>query len=174
MDERYAARLRVRFETTELPAGVLAHVVAAIDAAGFQCAQEDLAFLRQELREFPVLIDAGAHRLSKQRGAGALITSAQNGSIVLLGLIAGAYWLLDKTLGETVKEAWTASPAHAHIFEVLTRRRPKRLRKVAEQIERTSGIVDGNWAVRVRADVVNDDTIEVDVHVLPAEEDTAA
>ena len=49
-------------------------------------------------------------------GESILFYSASQGSILLIGAVAGlAGWILDKTLGETLKEAWAESDLHKRI-----------------------------------------------------------
>lgn len=51
------------------------------------------------------------------------VEKASNGSLLLGGLAIGlAYWILQNTLGETVKEAWKESELNARIKGLLLRR----------------------------------------------------
>ena len=57
------------------------------------------------------------------------------GSLLLFGAAAGfAYWVADKTLGETVKEAWVESDSHAKLKEFLKSRVFIKRRTIADRL----------------------------------------
>src|SRR6185436_11089596 len=81
----------------------------------------ELETLARDLEGLPPLaLDAARHRLSLRSGEGVLFYSASKGSIVLCGVVAGlSAWILQQTLGETLKEAWVESDMHKKLKRLL-------------------------------------------------------
>ena len=73
------------------------------------------------------VFDAMRYRASRLTAQSLNFETASSGSIILGGVAAAvAYWLLDKTLGETVRQAWEESDLHKRIKGfLLTNMRPK-------------------------------------------------
>ena len=93
-----------------------------------------------------VTIDAARFRFDKlDYRRFVTVTKASTGSIELLILMAGAaYWVIDKTLGETLKDAWKQSPAHAKLVVILTNRIKPRNAELAEALRpRRLTLTDG-------------------------------
>ncbi|MBA3596226.1 MAG: hypothetical protein H0W40_02455 [Methylibium sp.] len=58
--------------------------------------------------------------LELDRDRALIIEYGGRGSLLLFGAAAGfAYWVVDKTLGETFKQAWVESEAHSRLKDFL-------------------------------------------------------
>jgi hypothetical protein len=84
------------------------------------------------------LLDAMRFRLSTRKGLLLHIEHAANGSIILGGIVAaGALWVLENTLGETLKDAWKESETHKKVLALLTKRFEHKHGKIGEQIKQS-------------------------------------
>lgn len=79
--------------------------------------------------------DAIEHRFSKiDKRRSISVVEARTGSIeVALTLAAVAYWVVDKTLGETLKEAWLTSELHFKLVNFLKERTIERKNQMEKQ-----------------------------------------
>lgn len=143
MEEFIDIRIELRFVgSSRFPARL---VLGAIEAAEFAIKQAELDEIEELAREFPGIpaaaFDAMRYRAQTLTAQALNFETASTGSIILAGIAAGlAYWLLDKTLGETVRQAWEESELHARIKQFLL----KRLKTKANTI--ASNIVPSRWA----------------------------
>lgn len=65
-----------------------------------------------------------------------VIESASSGSILLFGaVLAAAYWLLDKTLGKTIEEAWPKTNLHKRIKSFLLSSTQKQAEQIARDVD---------------------------------------
>ena len=84
-----------------------------------------------------VVIDAMRFRLNGLKGKLLHIEHAANGSIILGGIVAAAaLWLLENTLGETLKDAWKESDMHKKVLALFTKRFADKGKKVGEEVKR--------------------------------------
>lgn len=99
----------------------LVNTVTSIDRAIFKQEKLLLKTLRKEFSDLPtVFFDAAEFRLQNNKGKALQIKSAEEGSIILIGMAFGlSYWILKQTLGETVKEAWLESDSHKKLKKYL-------------------------------------------------------
>jgi hypothetical protein len=165
--ERYfGTSLRIHFTERGFPCEVLARVTVAVEAAVFQVEREELGMLGETLEDALPMIDAAHYRLERYQGASVVITGANEGSVVVLGVIAGlSYWILDKTFGETLKEAWKGCATHEKLQDVFMRRRGERVRRIADRIETDSTLRTANWPVRLHAKF-DEDSLIVEVYMV--------
>jgi hypothetical protein len=100
---------------------LIADVIKHLESIFFQEEQRELDYIRRELPGLPpVAIDASLHRIKQLKGNNIVITAARGGSIVLLGAVAGVCaYVLDKTLGETLKDSWKDSEMHKKLKQLL-------------------------------------------------------
>jgi hypothetical protein len=107
-----------------ISAGKMAHIIALTQQAAFEMELADMKTLRKEFGEIPPYIyDAASMRLWLRSGNSFLIKEVHSGSIILGGIAVGlAIWLLEKTLGETLKEAWVESDTHSRLKQFLLTR----------------------------------------------------
>lgn len=125
MDETEAFVFEIRFLTKDyIPSGFLIEVMAAVNEALLEVEMLDLKIFREEFNEIPEHIyDFVANRLLRYSGNILQIKEARNGSIILGGVAVGlCIWLLNQTLGETLKQAWLESDLHETIKNALTKR----------------------------------------------------
>ena len=119
-------------------AGNFSRIAALTEQAVFELELAELEYLRREFREIPESIyDAAILRLYRKSGNAFLIKEAHSGSIVLGGIAVGlAIWLLNQTIGETVKEAWLESESHTRMKDILLARFGGKKQALGEQIEK--------------------------------------
>ena len=111
--------------TTHLPAWLLVKSVSAVDNAILASELNDLRQLRKQLPDLPtVALDAAEKRLGAYRGSGLLVERAESGSLVVIGVVAGlSIFVLQNTLGETLKEAWLESDGSRRLKALLFEQR---------------------------------------------------
>lgn len=138
--------IEVRFVGQEsFAVGVVAKWLTQIERAVFNSERDDIEALQQALGpEIPApYFDAIRYRFDSLRGRTVNISYASNGSIILLSFVgAASMWLLDKTLGEAVKESWKQSSWHQKATSVLSARMMPKARKLAATFERIEPTLD--------------------------------
>jgi hypothetical protein len=129
MDEVPHIHIKLQFRSARgVPASVVARILAIAEEEALRVESEDIEELASEIRELPhVAIDAARYRIQQYRGKCFHITSAGQGSIILLGAVAGiSYFVLDHTIGDTLGDAWRGSELHRRVLAFL--REPIRFR----------------------------------------------
>ncbi len=111
--------------------------------AAYASELDDLEALRTAFPDLPgVALDAAAHRIRQYRNSAIAITSARAGSIVLLASVSAlCLFVLQQTLGETLKEAWLGSASHQKIKKFLIDRRCEKSEVLADDVKRRVGKV---------------------------------
>lgn len=103
----------------------LSYVIERVSQAIYDAEKDELSSIVDRFDGWPnVQFDAMRYRF-EQRYRPSLfnIEYGGKGSLLLFGVAAGfAYWVADKTLGETVREAWIESDSHAKLKEFLKSR----------------------------------------------------
>lgn len=119
-------------------ARTMADFAALTEWAVFEHERSELEYLKQEFHEIPaVTYDAALLRLHRKRGNAFLITEAGRGSVLLGGMAAGlAIWILDRTLGETLKNAWLESDLHERLKDLLLGRFGYKKKALADAIQK--------------------------------------
>jgi hypothetical protein len=142
----------LRFTGCEnIPCGLISRVLTTVDDSFFALQREHLRAASADLATFArrrktpngpvdvplVAVDAALHRLDRFRGRAFLVQKASSGSIILAG-VAGAlaYWILDKTIGESVSEAWQRSELHKIVRDFFLMRFRGRSSDLADDIGR--------------------------------------
>jgi len=115
-------------------------VLGAIEAAERsveRAEKEEIDELQQEFPDVPAAVfDAMRYRASKLAAQSINLDTASSGSIILAGAAAAvAYWLLDKTLGETMKQAWEESDLHARVKRFLLARFNAKAERIASHVK---------------------------------------
>jgi hypothetical protein len=130
----------------------------ALDAVAYAQELEDFKVVRRHVDELdipPVVMDAVESRLRAHKGQSLLrVQSVSQGSLELTVSLGGLFiWLLDKTLGETIKQAWTQTLLHEKLKELLMRRREQKAKelgiKTSQRINRKLGPDAGAHVVLV-------------------------
>lgn len=116
----------------------LIQILKAVEKAVFSVELQELRGVRSA---FPMLsvvaLDAAEFRLSQVRGRAMAYSNAKEGSIVLIGAIGGlSYFILDKTLGQTISEAWAESDANKKLKDFLKKRLSLLAIKTAKEISK--------------------------------------
>jgi len=136
MDE---IQIEVHFcQRQSVATSTLTTVLRSIESAIIETEKQEIEVLSDKIKDIPVVaIDACYERLRKYNGFAYRLSATRSGSVVVVGLVAGvAYYVLDKTLGETLKEAWLESKMHEKIKNLLTDRRNVRAHKISDLIHK--------------------------------------
>lgn len=84
-----------------------------------------------------VVKDASLERLRQHKNNRLLLTEAKTGSIEIFALVAGvSYYILDKTLGETLKDSYVNSYLHKELKEFFRRKIDEKALSIVENIRR--------------------------------------
>jgi hypothetical protein len=101
----------------------------------------DLKLMRNQIPEIPSNVIRQVVKELEQHTRDPIIfklSAVEKGSLgFFVGVTALAYWLLDKTLGETVKDAWKATQLHDRIRAYFLRGRKDKLRALQRDVNST-------------------------------------
>lgn len=127
-------------DSNRFPANFIVAAIETVDRAIGRAENEEIEELSGAFPEIPAAIfDAIRFRAQRLSYQSLNFEAASTGSIVLLGVASAvAYWLLDKTLGETAKQAWSESDLHLRIKEFLHRRLREKVKRIDGNIQRHS------------------------------------
>lgn len=151
MEPGLAIDLTLALNFGEQDGAPLDYVVTALSELGsvaYKQELEDFKIVRQHLDHFgidAVVMDAVETRLRAYKNRSVLRVRAVNdGSVEIAVAVTGLFvWLLDKTLGETIKEAFTSTRTHERLREFLMNRREAKAKelgsKAAELINKKLG-----------------------------------
>lgn len=106
------------------PAEIVLNALQALSDAVYQSEVADLKACRESGLEIPPLVfDLAEQRIKEYRRSSVLVQSVTPGSVVLSVVVSGlAIWVLDKTIGETLKHAWLETDGHRRLKEYLSTR----------------------------------------------------
>lgn len=121
-----------------LSAELLISAIQCVNDAYFASELSDLRAIRKEFPKLPqVAFDAAEHRMKKYKKTSVLINAVDKGSIEIAIAATGlAIWVLQQTLGETLKEAWQESDWHKQLKQFLLKGRHKKVEKVREDAQK--------------------------------------
>jgi hypothetical protein len=107
-----------------IPYSVFRKILDSLNKAVFESEKNDLKAIRKEFPKLPnVAFDAASHRLKEFRYSAIIIKELKPGSLIVAGVVAGvSIWILQQTLGETLKEAWLDSQGHQNLKNLLLKR----------------------------------------------------
>ena len=115
----------------------LLRILDVIEAAIYNSDRTDVDHAARELQLSPVIRDACLERLRQYRHQRLLLQEARPGSLELIGLVAGvSYFVLERTIGESVSEAYKESRYHARLKEFFRRLIDEKALILAEAIRR--------------------------------------
>ena len=146
--------VHIRFIGNPVPAGLVSFVLSELQQLLFELESEELERLMAEGLERDRYFEVQT-RLQGYRPALVQIHGARSGSIVLVAAVGGlTIWLLQQTLGESVKEAWLRTRLHERIRDLLLKDVSTRLRQLSDRIHDrlTRRRVDG-WTLSVETSV---------------------
>lgn len=136
LDPRLDVLLEVEFVGREFSANLIANMITVIEESAYHVEFAEIGELQGLLPDAdPAVFDAMRYRATRYRGRAVNVRTARTGSLILMGIVAGlSYWLLDKTLGETVKEAWKKSGRHDQLVKFLSERRWKKAEAIVDRL----------------------------------------
>lgn len=117
-----------------LPAELITQSMQCVNDAYFASELSDLREIRKTFLQLPqVAFDAAEHRMKKHKRSSVLISAVDKGSIEIVIFVTGlAMWILEKTLGETMKEAWLESDSNKKLKKFLLKGRHKKVKHFRE------------------------------------------
>jgi hypothetical protein len=148
--------IQIRYQDSEsFPGSAVAKTIERVDSVVLEQEVRELENLARDLDDIPALaLDAARHRLSVRSDEGVLFYSASQGSIVLCGVVAGlAAWILQQTLGETLKEAWIESDLHKKLKRLLLAGSRYKAEAIAQGIERNAIALENKKRIELRTNV---------------------
>lgn len=124
------ANIRFIFEETEsVPIGILSETLSQVENALFRLERADLDALEKDFPEIPsTLIDAARYRFDYYRGRLLTVQAIDKGSVEVVAAIGAlCYWVVEKTIGETFRDAWKESDMHKRLKEFFLQRFKKKM-----------------------------------------------
>ena len=154
-----------------VPSYDLTKCIEHCEDAAYQSEFDDMFVLYSSLasEDFQLFFDAMRFRLSRLKGQILHLDEAQNGSIVLGGIVAGAaFWIIENTLGETLKDAWKESDLHKQIKEILIKNLQVKPKQIASKVKQLIEIDDA-LNLTVDTDISDEGTssVVVVIHITP-------
>ena len=161
--------INLTFQNPATPALLIADVLESVNNAVYESESDELEALSQRFSDLPqVTLDAARYRIENYRQTALLIESGSKGSLIVLGTTALlALWLLDKTLGETIKEAWKQDEWHNKLKDYLTENLAAKANAIAENIRRQLQSLSHHRPWRRRSDRRLELSVEVQVSLEP-------
>jgi len=159
----------LRFQTdTGVPAEIVSDLLKEVSRSIYRAEREELNEIFELLPNLTsVERDAMRFRFEQVDSDRALnVEYGGRGSLLLFGAAAGlAYWVVDKTMGETLKEAWVESSGHANLKAFLKTRVFAKRDRIANRFRPIRyGIETAHFAA-VSSDAQNEPSLIVDVIV---------
>ena len=171
MNEELDIAIEVRsLSELGVPAGLVTDILPEIAWAVREVEQEELDAILEHFPELPPLArDAMRYRFEQVERDHALnIEYGGRGSLLLFAAAAGlAYWVADKTLGETVRKAWVESALHARLKDFLGSRVFHKRDRLLERLPGSRYRPPGVTEVMVRTE--DEPTPRVVLEVVPDE-----
>lgn len=123
---------------SEIPAGVAIDAIKILNDCHFNSEMQDLVDLKKEFPEIPrIVFDAVETRMRRERNSSVLVKGINKGSVEIIVVGTGLLiWILQQTLGETMKETWLESKLHKKIKDFLLSRRGDKHNKIREDTKR--------------------------------------
>lgn len=169
--EKIPIRIHIRGDAF-VSAQNLESIIYSVNEAALEVEYHELNIIREEFNDIPdYIFDSVELNLQRKSGSTLLIQEAHSGSIVLGGVIAGlTIWLLNITIGTTIKEAWKESGMHQKLKEFLLKKIGTKSQVIGENIKsklEENGIETGIEATDESIDVYvsqnEDDDISSDI-----------
>ena len=145
-------------ESSIFPAAIVSTVIERVDHWIYQSDIEDFETFLKEAKVIPqTALDATRYRIERYPKTALHFRSARSGSFVLVGVAATvSLWILQQTLGDTLKEAWRGSNLHKGLKEFLTSRRRERAERIADKIRSDKTVLwptqNGRVAMETKVD----------------------
>ena len=102
---------------------------------------QELDIIRRELKDLydipDYIYDSVELNLQKKSGSTLLIQKANTGSVILEGVAIGlTIWLLNITIGTTIREAWKESDMHKRLKEILLKQLGEKKQVIGGNIQK--------------------------------------
>jgi hypothetical protein len=149
-DSEFRIPIKLKFENPDTAASNLSFVLEHINQAIFDVELKELGTLSEAFPELPpIALDAARYRIQRYENKAFLIEEASSGCIVLGGAAALlALWLLQITLGETIKEAWKEDEWNKKLKTFLAQNFQQKLKMLAERIENLRPTIRPSFGIR--------------------------
>jgi hypothetical protein len=117
----------------------LIKVLRAMDNSVLRTELDELRAVSEEFPELPrIIYDASEARILRYSGRAFLIKQASEGSIILTGAAVGiAYWVLQNTIGETLKETYLESDLQFKIKKLFKTRIDDKAKSLVSHINKS-------------------------------------
>jgi hypothetical protein len=130
-----SVKLRLRYSRV-VPSVILTSVLELLEREIYEV---EISSLTAACALFPEMprpqVCAVADHLRNNRRRTLLLVGASNGSMVISGLVcAVGIWVLNETLGETLRTAWKRSPLHSKLVDFLSSERPRRISELKKRL----------------------------------------
>src|SRR5689334_17930904 len=102
----------------QFPSNFVTSVIDAVENAVFEAEMEEMREIQAEFGDLPQVRNA-LYQLNMHRGEYVRFVTAREGSVILAGVAGLVFWILQNTLGETLKEAYLETKLHKKLKEVL-------------------------------------------------------
>jgi hypothetical protein len=161
--------LRILFEGGQaFPSSFIVQSVDIVEQEIHRLEQDEIGELAEYIGLSAMARDACYHRIEAYRGSSLLLTRAANGSIIIVGVLAAlSYWIVENTIGETIKDAYKESELHERLKAILLRRFSFRRTELARRLNQRffQPISDPVVTAVVRADDDNPALLELSLRL---------
>ena len=162
----HEAILRIRFLGERIPVDDVLRRFSAIQFTLSDDAKDEAEEALNELGVPPLQRDGILYRLSKMKAEQYFIQAVTPGSLEILAIVAAStYFLLQKTIGQSVSEGYLSSDLHTKLRDWTSRSINAKLKRVAEKLKKgpfrldqeVVNIRDGEIIIEVPARKTKDD-----------------
>jgi hypothetical protein len=172
MASRFDIQIQLHFEGSNglVDSKEVLKLLDVIESATYDSDRDDVMRASTALEISPVVRDACLERLRHYRHKRLLLEEARPGSLELIGLIAAvAYFVLEKTIGESFTEGYKSSETHERLKNFFRRIVDEKVLKIAENIRRVIASRKIRAEVRAlpRANEQSPHVIVIDITPLP-------
>lgn len=113
-------RVVIHIQEEEIESRTLTRVLRGVDAYFHGLERQNVSELANEFGIPPVIRDATLERIRKFRGRHIRIERVEAGTLtVTVAIVAISVWLLNRTVGESVKEGWKRTDAHTAMSKMV-------------------------------------------------------
>jgi hypothetical protein len=154
MNEELDVAIEVHFRSERgVPVELVNSITQQLAWAVRDAEEEELESMFEYFPEWTTVErDAMRYRFDKlDRDRAFVVEYGGRGSLLLFGAAAGfAYWVADKTIGETFKQAWVESDGHTRLKDFLKSRVFRKRDRIADNLPRFRSRLDGADNVSVK------------------------
>lgn len=131
-------KLKLEGDNEHIDPKYLLQVLESLETSLYSSDRKDIEQVSKEFEEISnVIRDACLERLRQFRHRRLLITEAKTGSIEIIGLVAAVtYYLIDKTVGETLKDTFKESDLNKRIKNYFRQKIDEKSLFITESLRR--------------------------------------